>query len=245
MLEEDEMERILKIIVDQTGDRIPVYMGVGAIRTSKCIHLARMGARLGAQGVSVLQPMFIKPTEDELEDHFTAIARSVPDTPVLLYNNPGKTGYPMSQSLVENLAHRVPNIVGMKDSSGDLTETMEFIRRNRDTGFKVLIGKDTLIYPGLEVGAVGAVCSTANYMPELVCSVYDLFMAGKKQQALEAQYALNPVRLMTDKSTFPVATKDCANLRGWNLGTPYLPHQPSPPSQMENLRRELARAGLL
>jgi 4-hydroxy-tetrahydrodipicolinate synthase len=245
MLEEDEMEGILKIIVDQTGDRIPVYMGVGAVRTSKCIRLARMGARLGARGVSILQPMFIKPTEDELGDHFAAIARSVPDVPVLLYNNPGKTGYPISQGLVENLAHRILNIVGMKDSSGDLTETMEFIRRNRDTGFKVLVGKDTLIYPGLAVGAVGAVCSSANYMPELVCSVYELFTAGKKQEALEAQYALNPVRLMTDQSSFPVAVKDCANLRGRNLGPPYLPHKPSPPAQLDKLRRELAKAGLL
>jgi 4-hydroxy-tetrahydrodipicolinate synthase len=70
-------------------------------------------------------------------------------------------------------------------------------------------------------------------------------MAGKKQEALEAQYRLNPVRLMTDKSSFPVAAKDCANLRGRNLGPPYLPHQPSPPAQMENLRQELIRAGLL
>ncbi|MDR2739039.1 MAG: dihydrodipicolinate synthase family protein [Treponema sp.] len=245
MLEEDEMESLLKIIVDQTGGRVPVYMGVGAIRTSKCIRLARLGQRLGARGVSVLQPMFIKPTEDELRDHFTAIARAVPEVPVLLYNNPGKTGYPISQTVVEDLAHRIPNLIGMKDSSGDLTETMEFIRRNRDVGFKVLVGKDTLIYPGLEVGAVGAVCSTANYMPELVCSVYDLFMAGKKREALEAQYRLNPVRLMMDKSSFPVATKDYGNLRGRDVGDPYLPNKSSPPAQMENLRQELIRAGLL
>ncbi|MDR1901890.1 MAG: dihydrodipicolinate synthase family protein [Treponema sp.] len=245
MLEEDEMESILKVIMDQVKDRLPVYMGVGAVRTSKCIRLARLGLRLGARGVSVLQPMFIKPTEDELSSHFAAIARAVPDTPVLLYNNPGRTGYAISQAVVEELARRVPNIVGMKDSSGDLTETMEFIRRNRDLGFKVLVGKDTLIYPGLEVGAVGAVCSTANYMPELVCSVYELFMAGKKKEALEAQYRLNPVRLMTDGSSFPVAAKDCANLRGLGLGDPYLPNKPSPPAQMENLRRELTQAGLL
>jgi 4-hydroxy-tetrahydrodipicolinate synthase len=245
MLEEDEMEQILRIIVDQVRDRVPVYMGVGAIRTGKCIRLARLGARLGARGVSVLQPMFIKPTDDELAGHFAAIAGAVPDLPVLLYNNPGRAGYPISQTVVEDLTRRVPNIVGMKDSSGDLTETMEFIRRNRELGFKVLVGKDTLIYPGLEVGAVGAVCSTANYMPELVCSVYDLFMAGKKREALEAQYRLNPVRLMTDKSSFPVAAKDCANLRGRKAGDPYLPNKPSPPAQMENLRRELAKAGLL
>jgi len=245
MIEEDEMEGILRIIVDQVKGRIPVYMGVGAIRTSKCVRLAKLGVRCGVQGVSVLQPMFIKPTEEELYAHFAAIANAVSGVPVLLYNNPGRTGYPIPQAVVEKLAHAVPNIVGMKDSSGDMTETMEFIRRNRDVHFKVLAGKDTLIYPSLEVGAVGAVCSTANYMPELVCSIYDKFAAGDKKGALEAQYRLNPVRLLMDKSSFPVATKDYANLRGRKVGNPYLPNKCSPPAQMENLRRELVKAGLL
>jgi 4-hydroxy-tetrahydrodipicolinate synthase len=245
MLEEDEMEEILRIIVDQVKGRLPVYMGVGAIRTSKCVGLAKMGVRLGADGVSVLQPMFIKPTEDELLAHFTSIARSVPSVPVLLYNNPGRTGYPIPQGVVEKLAHSEPNLAGMKDSSGDMTETMEFIRRSRDVNFKVLAGKDTLIYPSLEVGALGAVCSTANYMPELVCSIYNRFIAGDKQGALLAQYKLNPIRLLMDKSSFPVATKDYANLRGQRVGNPYLPNKCSPPAQMEKLRQELIKAGII
>jgi 4-hydroxy-tetrahydrodipicolinate synthase len=245
MLEEDEMEHMLKVIIDQVKGRLPVYMGVGAIRTSKCVRLARLGVAMGVQGVSVLQPMFLKPTEDELYDHFAAIAAAVPGVPVLLYNNPGRAGYPIPQAVVEKLAHEIPNMAGMKDSSGDMTETMEYIRRNRDVGFKVLVGRDTLIFSGLSVGAVGAVCSTANYMPSLVCSVYNFFAAGKINEALEAQYRLNPVRLMMDKSSFPVATKDYANLLGRNLGNPYPPNKPSPPAQMENLRRELIKAGLI
>jgi 4-hydroxy-tetrahydrodipicolinate synthase len=245
MLEEDEMETILKIIIDQANCRIPVYMGVGAIRTSKCVRLARMGVKMGAAGVSVLQPMFIKPDEDELYAHFAAIASAVPDVPVLLYNNPGRAGYPIPQTVAEKLAHNVPNLAGMKDSSGDITETMEYIRRNRDTGFKVLVGKDTLILAGLCMGAAGAVCSTANYMPELVCSIYRHFVNGNTAAALDAQYRLNPVRLMMDKSSFPVAAKDYGNLRGRKLGAPYLPNKPSPPAQMENLRQELIKAGLL
>ncbi|GHV87516.1 4-hydroxy-tetrahydrodipicolinate synthase [Spirochaetia bacterium] len=245
MLEEDEMENILRVILDQVKGRLPVYMGVGAIRTSKAAALARMGVRLGAQGVSVLQPMFLKPAEDELVTHFRTIAAAVGDTPVLLYNNPGRTGYPISQAVVETLAHSVPNIVGMKDSSGDLTETMEFIRRNRDTGFKVLVGKDSLIYPGLAVGAVGAVCTTANFLPDLVCSIYAKFAAGDRDGSLAAQYRLNPIRLMMDKSSFPVATKDYANLRQHPVGKPFLPNKPSPQAQMENLRKELEKAGLL
>ncbi|MCL1993683.1 MAG: dihydrodipicolinate synthase family protein [Spirochaetes bacterium] len=245
MLEEEEMPEILKIIMDETKGRIPVYMGIGAIRTSKCVRLAKLGIKHGASGVSVLQPMFLKPSDDELHDHFKTIACAVPDVPVLLYNNPGRTGYPIPQAVVEKLAHTVSNIVGMKDSSGDMTETMEFIRRNKDVGFKVLAGKDTLIYSSLDIGAVGAVCTTANYMPELVCSIYRKFIQGDKAAALEAQFKLNPIRLAMDKSSFPVATKDYANLRGRKAGAPYLPNKCSPPAQMENLRMELEKAGLL
>ena len=243
MTEEDEMQQGLEIMVDQTAGRVPLYMGVGSIRTSKCIRIAQMGVRCGARSISILQPMFIKPTDDELKNHICAIAASVPNVPVLLYNNPGRTGYSMSQDMVEELAHSIPNLVGMKDSSGDLTQTMEFIRRNTDVDFKVMCGKDTLIYSGLGVGAVGAVCSTANYLPRLVCSIYEKYVSGDLKGSLEAQFALNPIRLMTDKSSFPVATKDYANLVGNKVGKPFLPNKPSSPAQMERLRKELVKGG--
>lgn len=245
MMDEDGMFQGLSLMIDQAAGRVPVFMGIGAIRTSKCIQIAKMSVRLGASGVSILQPMFIKPTEDELKTHFRSIAESIPDTPVLLYNNPGRCGYTMSQELVEELAHSIPNLVGMKDSSGDLTQTMEFIRRNADVDFKVFCGKDTLIYSGLGVGAVGAVCSTANYLPELVCSIYDKYMAGDLKGSLEAQLRLNPIRLMTDRSSFPVATKDYANMVGLAVGNPLLPNKISPPMQQQRMREELVKGGFL
>jgi 4-hydroxy-tetrahydrodipicolinate synthase len=245
MLEEDEIRQVLGIIIDQSAGRVPVYMGIGEIRTSKCVRLARLGTALGARGVSILQPMFLKPSDDELGTHFRTIADAVGDTPVLLYNNPGRTGYGMSQSLVEHLAHTVDNLVGMKDSSGDMTQTLEFIRRNADVGFKVMCGKDTLIYGGLAHGAVGAVCTTANFLPELVCSIYDKYVAGDIAGSLEAQCKLNPIRLAMDSTSFPVATKDYTNLLGQNVGLPILPSKPCTGQQLSQLRAELVKAGYL
>ena len=92
MVEEDEMERGLKIMLDQAAGRVPVYFGIGAISTKKCCRLAKMAVEAGAAGISVLQPMFLKPTEAELYNHFKTIAESVPETPMLLYNNPGRVG---------------------------------------------------------------------------------------------------------------------------------------------------------
>lgn len=100
------------------------------------------------------------------EPYNHAIAESVPGTPVLLYNNPGRVGYTMTAGLADELAHSVPNIVGMKDTSGDITQTSEFIRRTRDVDFKVFGGKDTLLYASMCHGAVGGVCTAANFMPD-------------------------------------------------------------------------------
>ena len=245
MQDEDEQEEILSVIMDQVNGRVPVYMGIGEIRTKKCIKLAHMGMKHGAKAISILQPMFLKPSADELYTHFATIADSIEGTPMILYNNPGRTGYGIPQDVVERLVHEKENVIGMKDSSGDITQTEEFIRRNRDVGFRVMCGKDTLIFAGLSVGAIGAVCCTANFLPELVCSIYDKFMAGDLKGSLEAQFTLNPIRLQMDKSSFPVATKDLANILGHEVGRPYLPSKPSPEGQQEALKDILRKYGYL
>jgi len=246
VIEEDEMERGLKIMVDQAAGRVPVYFGIGAISTKKCCRLAKMAVANGAAGISILQPMFLKPTETELYSHFKTIAQSVPNTPVLLYNNPGRVGYTMSGSLVERLATEVENIVGMKDTSGDITQTAEFIRRTRQVNFKVFGGKDTLLYASMCHGAVGGVCTAANFMPELITDVYDKYVAGDLQGSLEAQFKLNPVRLSMDPASFPVAAKDMANLRGREIGVPYKPNHPTPEGPvLDKIRKEMQIAGLI
>ena len=152
----------------------------------------------------------------------------------------------LQAALVDELAHQMPNIVGMKDTSGDITLTAEFIRRTRDVGFKVFGGKDTLLYASLCHGAVGGVCTAANFMPELITDVYNKFAAGDLQGSLEAQFKLNPVRLAMDPASFPVAAKDMAALRGRDVGAPYRPSLPTPEGPAkEGFRRTMSEAGLI
>jgi 4-hydroxy-tetrahydrodipicolinate synthase len=245
-IEEDEMERGLKIMVDQAAGRVPVYFGIGAINTRKCVRLAKMAVANGAACVSILQPMFLKPTAEELYTHFNTIAEAIPDTPVLIYNNPGRVGYGVTADMICRLAHTVPNIVGMKDTSGDITLTEECVRRNRDVNFKVFGGKDTLLYASMCVGAVGGVCTAGNFMPGLIGDVYEKFVAGDIKGSLEAQFKLNPVRLSMDGASFPVAAKDMANLRGQNVGDPYLPNLPTAEGPvLDKIRKAMETAGLL
>jgi len=245
MFDDSEMQRALEIMLDQTAGRVPVYFGIGAIRTKKAIRLAKMAESVGAFGVSVLQPMFLKPTFEELYDHFKAIADAIPKTPVLLYNNPGRVGYTLTADLVEKLARTVPNIVGMKDSSGDFSLLSEYVRRTQDIDFKVLAGKDTLVYPGLCIGTVGSVCSTANMFGPLVTSIYNKFMEGDLKGALEAQFKLNPIRISQDKASFPVATKDMANLMGLDVGEPIKPSKSSKGDVLELMKQKMIEADLL
>jgi 4-hydroxy-tetrahydrodipicolinate synthase len=245
MVDEAEMERGIRIIVEVAAGRVPVFMGVGAIRTSQCIKYAKMGIAAGAKAVSVLQPMFLKPDNRELYAHFKAIADAIPSTPVLLYNNPGRVGYTLSADFVVNMANDVENIVGIKDSSGDMTLTAELIRRTRSTNFKVMGGKDTLLFGTLIHGGAGGVCTMANIYPKLVCSIYEKFKAGDISGALEAQYVMNPIRLSMDKASFPVATKTLANIAGLDVGDPYRPSLPTSGDTLKALQAAMDAAGKL
>lgn len=244
MFDDEDYELITRTIVEETKGRLPVLMGIGAIRTSKAIKLAKLGEKLGVDGLSLLQPMFLKPNDEELFSYFKEIADSVPSLPVLLYNNP-RVGYTMSGDLVEKLAREVSNIIGMKDSSGDINQLMEFIRRTRDLEFKVFGGKDTMIYASLAVGGVGAVSSTANMFPEIVIAIYNEFANGNLKESLDLQYRFNPVRIAQDRASFPVATKDMANIQGLNVGKPIRPNLPSKEGTIEFFKKKIEEAGLL
>lgn len=243
MFDDEEYEKITKTIVDEVDGRIPVIMGIGAIRTSKCVKLAKMAKENGADGVALLQPMFLKPTEEELFLHYKTVAEAT-DLPLLIYNNP-RIGYTLSGDLVEKLAREVKNIVGIKDSSGDINQVLEFIRRTRDTGFKVFGGKDTLLFSSLSIGAVGGVCTTANIFPKMVTEIYNQYAAGNVKESLELQFKFNPVRLSMDKASFPVATKDMANINQMNVGNPIRPSLPSKKNIIDFMAGKMDEAGLL
>jgi 4-hydroxy-tetrahydrodipicolinate synthase len=164
--------------------------------------------------------------------------------PVLLYNNPDRVGINLSANLVDRLAS-VPGILGVKDSSGDMTLTAEYIRRTRDRDFKVLAGRDTMILGSLVYGAVGCVASTANIAPELVVDIYEKYMAGELKQSLESQFRLSPLRLAANLGSFPVVTKDAANLMGLEVGEPILPNTCCSEQNKQKLKDILLSMGIL
>ena len=196
---------------------------------------------MGASAVSALHPMFIGPNDEEMYQHFKAIAEAT-NLPVVLYNNPDRMRCGLSASLVERLSE-IPNIVGVKESSGDMTLTAELIRRTRDRDFKVIAGRDILILSTLVYGGAGAVASSANIVPELVVDIYNKFTSGDMKGALEAQYKLAPMRMAYNLASFPVVTKDYMRLLGFDVGESILPNTRSNPENMKKLQALLDDLG--
>lgn len=220
-LDDAQKRRVVEITVEQVAGRVPVYAGASEITTRDCVRTARMVAEIGGvAGLSVLTPYFMTPTQDELVEHYTTIA-SATDLPVILYTNPSRTQVNLPLGTVRRLAE-VDTIIGIKDSSGDLTLLSDYVRETPED-FAVLVGRDTLIYPALCMGADGAIASTANVAPHLVSEIYNAYRAGDRERALELQGRLTPLRQLVDKATFPVVLKEALRMAGIDAGYCFAP----------------------
>ena len=238
----DEKQRVWEAVVEETNHRVPVYAGTAAITTRETIALTRLAEKAGVDAVSILTPFFVSPNEKELYDHYRGVAEST-HLPILLYTNPARTNVKMSPGLVARLAE-IKNIVGIKDSSGDLEQTAEYIRATSQD-FSVLMGRDTLIFGALMYGAKGAIAATGNVAPRLVVNIYECFKAGDLAGAKRAQEMLAPLRHAFSWGTFPVVIKEALDLIGIECGPARAPVGPLSADQRERLKNMLREMGLI
>jgi 4-hydroxy-tetrahydrodipicolinate synthase len=242
-LDEREKQEVVAAAVAHVNGRVPVFAGTGAESTREALRLTKMAEREGADGVSVITPYFISPNQQEIFDHYRRIAESTP-LAVILYNNPSMCGgLKIDVDTVARLA-LMPNIAGIKDSSGDLQNTNEYVRSLR-LHFSVMQGRDTLIYPSLLFGARGAVPASANVAPALCVAIFEAFQRGDHAAALAAQLRLNPIRLSLNLGTAPGGVKAAMDLLGMSLGPSRSPIASLPAENREKMRSALEQAGLL
>jgi 4-hydroxy-tetrahydrodipicolinate synthase len=240
----EQSKRIFEITVDQVAQRVPIYAGANSITTRGAIELVQIAQECKVDAVSVLTPMFISQTQEELYGFYKTLAANT-DLPVIIYNNRPKTNVHVEPKTVARLSE-IENIVGVKDSTGDFTNTGEYIRLTRGNDhFGVLLGRDTLIYAGLCYGAVGAIASCANVAPRIVADIYDKYRAGDLKGALEAQFTLAPLRIATSMGTFPQVIKEGLELEGIKVGKCLDPIAPLSNDQREELRSIMQTMGLL
>ena len=179
------------------------------------------------------------------DEELTSIIRKspAPKLPMILYTNPDRTGANLSPRLLARLS-RIENIVGIKDSSGDLSITTEYIRQT-DEDFSVLAGRDTLILATLLYGGKGSIAATANVVPKTAVDIYEAFIAGDLEKAKEAQARLNPVRIAFGLGSFPGVIKEALELMGLPVGPARWPVGPMADDKRELLKGILQELGCL
>jgi len=238
-------EEVLNVTKDAVKGRMDIYAGANDITTKGAIRIARAVERVGGiDALSVLTPMFISQTQHEVAEFYRDIAAST-SLPIIIYNNRPKTNVTVEPATIASLAE-VDNIIGVKDSTGDMTNTGEYLRLTRgNDNFHVMMGRDTLIYAALCYGASGAIASCANVAPRIAADIYEKFLAGDRAGALDAQFRFSALRISTNMGTFPVVLKEALKLIGLDCGDCVKPIEPLSDAQREKLRGVLRDIGLL
>ncbi|HEX8556488.1 MAG TPA: 4-hydroxy-tetrahydrodipicolinate synthase [Pyrinomonadaceae bacterium] len=239
-----EREAVIAAAVEVARGRARVLAGTGSNSTAHAAEQSRRAAELGADAVLVVAPYYNKPTQEGLYRHFRAVAEAVPETPVVLYNVPGRTSSNITAATTLRLARDCPNVVAVKEASGDLAQVMEILR-SRPEGFLVLSGDDALTLALAALGADGLISVASNEAPELVSRMVEGALAGRWDEARELHYRLLPLMDANFVESNPGPVKAALALMGLLEENLRLPLVPVTEETRERVRGALAGLGLL
>ena len=172
----DEHRRVVELTVKTANGRVPVLAGAGNNSTARAVALAAEAVDLGADGILTITPYYNKPTPDGLLRHFGAQAEAIEKKksgfPMIMYNVPGRTGLNMTADTTLRMAREIPNVIGVKEASGNMEQILSILRDRKD-GFLVLSGDDAWTLPFLAVGAEGLISVASNEVPRLMRQMID------------------------------------------------------------------------
>lgn len=218
IMDKEEKIRVMEIFVDQAKGRVPVYAGTGCVSTKDTIELSVRAKEIGVDILSVITPYFAALNQDELYTHYAALAEAV-DLPIVMYNIPARTGAALSPATVGKLAANYKNIIGVKDSSGNFNNILQYIAETKDTPwFSVLSGNDALILWTLLAGGKGGITAIANILPEIMVSIYKYWQEGHLEAAKAAQESIAPIRDCFKYGNPNSIVKRATNLIGQPVG---------------------------
>jgi 4-hydroxy-tetrahydrodipicolinate synthase len=237
-LDADERLRLIRIAVETIRSRVPLYAGTGADTTRDAIRLTRAAEDLGADLALVITPYFVQPSQDELVEHYSAIARAT-RLPVMLYNNPPRTSVNVLPGTLARCMD-VPNVVGIKDSSGDLTQSLEYLL-NAPRPALLFSGRDTIALALMMHGGHGTISPAANVFPRLMVRLYDAWRAGDIAGARRISDIFAPLRAAWALGSFPVVIKEAMALVGRSTGPARPPIMPLPPAKRATLQQVVER----
>ena len=214
-----EHRRLVEIAVEEAGGK-PVIAGTGAESTKKAIELTRNAQEAGATACLIVTPYFLHPSDKGIYQHYREIAQAV-DLPIILYNIPQVVNAYLPRRVVEDLAD-IPNVVGLKDSSGNLTYTMEVLEYAGDR-INVLIGHDEVVLNALAGGCAGMILASAQVYPEVWQAVLKAVQAGDLATARELQFRVQKLSRIFCRLGGGVAVKQALRMMGVDAGVPRKP----------------------
>ena len=237
----DEHCAVIKSVIETVNDRIPVIAGTGANSTREAIELTRLAKEAGADACLLVTPYYNKPTQEGLYQHYKAVAEAVA-IPQILYNVPGRTGVDMLNSTVARLAG-IPNIVGIKDATGDLVRGQELLNLVGDK-MAVYSGDDGTAYELILMGAKGNISVTANVAPKAMSVVCEAALAGNAALAKALNEPLTALHNDLFVESNPIPVKWALVHMGRMESGIRLPLTPLAESCHDVVRAALQRAGL-
>ena len=237
----EERLRVVELVVDEAKGKVPVLAGAGGYNTHDVIESAQQMARAGADGILSVTPYYNKPTPEGLYQHYKAIAEAVP-LPVIVYNVPGRTGVNVDVATITRLS-AVPNIIGVKEASGNVTQMCE-ICRAVPSSFLVLSGDDALTLPVMAVGGRGIVSVASNEVPGDMARMVALAEQNDFAAARKVHHDLLPLMQINFIESSPIPVKAAMAMMGLLEEIYRLPLVPPRPASRDRIAQVLRDLGL-
>jgi 4-hydroxy-tetrahydrodipicolinate synthase len=215
----EERKQVSSIVIDEARGKVPVIVGTGCSSTDLTIEMTKSAKEAGADAALVVTPYYHKPALRGIYEHYRLVAEAV-DLPIILYNIPQVTGVQLPWQVVEDLAE-IPNIVGVKDSSGELRYILALIEKTRPK-LSIMVGHDEVVLPALAAGCSGMILASANIIPDIWRELYDSFQRGDLEKAREIQLKVQKFARVIVKSG-SVGPKAALEMLGVKVGPVRLP----------------------
>ena len=236
--------KTIKFAIDKVAKRVPVIAGTGSNCTETAIMLSKEAASYGADALLIVTPYYNKATQKGLIAHYTAIAEAVPETPIIMYNVPSRTGCNLQPATVAALVKNVKNIVGIKAASGDLSQVAKLMSMVGDD-IELYSGNDDQILPILSLGGLGVISVLSNVAPKQTHDMVMKFLEGDLKEAARLQLEAVPLINALFCEVNPIPVKEAMNMMGMNVGPLRMPLCEMEESNKEILKKAMKDYGLL
>ncbi len=242
-LSHEEHIAVIKHCCDVVNKRIPVIAGTGSNCTETAVYLSQEAEKAGADGILVVSPYYNKATQKGLYEHFKIVAESV-KIPMILYNIQGRTGVNINPDTIARLFKDVPNIVGVKEASGNISQVAKIMHLT-DGKIDLYSGNDDQVVPLLSLGGIGVISVLSAIAPEQTHDIVDLYLNGKTKEAAELQLKAIPLIDALFCEVNPIPVKMALKLQGRDIGVLRRPLTEMEPENVKKLEKAMKDFGVL